>query len=71
MLFLTFVVLAAGQGRFRWFALALAAMATWFKLALWHDWRTWALGIIAGAAFALVQRAVIRQTTSRTPAYER
>ena len=66
MLFLIFVVFGVHQGRFRWSALALAAMTTWFKLVVWHDWQTWTLGLLAGVALATVQH-IVNRTTALAP----
>ena len=55
-LFLTYVLLT-GPGRgFRVVAIVLLATTTWFKLALWDDPYSWALGITIGALLAAVRR---------------
>lgn len=55
-LFLTYV-LATGPGRgFRIVAAILLTTTTWFKLALWHDPYSWALGIAIGGVLAAVRR---------------
>lgn len=41
----------------------LAATAAWFKLVLWDDWRSFALGIAAGLVLA-----ALRLLSGRTPA---
>ena len=64
MLFLTFVALTAGDRGFRWTALVLLAVSSWFKLALWHDWRSWSLGVTLGVMFA-VARGLISSRTNR------
>ena len=43
----------------------LAAVAAWFKLVLWGDWRSFGLGIAAGLALAAVRRLAGR--TSAEP----
>jgi hypothetical protein len=54
-LFLTYVLLT-GPGRgFRVVAATLLATTTWFKLALWHDPQSWALGIAIGAVLVAVR----------------
>ena len=57
VLFLTFVALSASDRAFRWSAIGLLAVATWFKLALWHDWSSWILGLMVGVLLAIARRA--------------
>jgi hypothetical protein len=55
-LFLTYVLLT-GPGRgFRAIAAVLLATTTWFKLALWDDPYSWALGIAIGAVLVALRR---------------
>jgi hypothetical protein len=58
MLFFTYAGLTTPPTAFRLLVLLLAAETTWFKLALWDDPRSWALGIAAGAALAAARRMV-------------
>lgn len=55
-LFLTHAVVTVRDLRWRVVALALLAMTTWFKLALWHDPRSWIVGIAAGLATGVLGR---------------
>ena len=57
MLFLTYVAITAASARWRWLAVCLIAMTTWFKLVLWHDRATWLGGLLLGLALALVSLA--------------
>lgn len=58
MLFLTYVLLT-GPGRgFRLVATVLLATTTWFKLALWDDPYSWALGIAIGGVLVAVRTYV-------------
>jgi hypothetical protein len=71
MLFLTFVALTAGDRRFRWTALVLLAVTSWFKLALWHDWRSWSLGVTLGVMFAVARGLISSRTNRRETAEAR
>jgi hypothetical protein len=62
VLFLTFVLLSTSDRRFRWSAIALLAVATWFKVALWNDWRSWSLGLMLGVLLAIARRVTVRRT---------
>lgn len=66
MLFLTYTLLVTRAPWYRALALALALGTAWFKLALWHDPRSFALGIaggaLAAAAFVLATRVAQRDT---------
>ncbi|HEU0013066.1 MAG TPA: hypothetical protein VFQ45_05255 [Longimicrobium sp.] len=55
MLFYSYSALTTRDGRYRLLALALAADATYFKLALWDDASSWGLGIAAGVAMAIAR----------------
>jgi len=68
MLFLSFVALTADDRRSRWTALLLLALTSWFKLALWHDWRSWSLGVTLGAAFAVARGLISLRTNRRETA---
>ena len=52
MLFLSYAVATPGPRSFRLLALGLVAMTSWFKLVLWHDVRSWSLGLTIGLALA-------------------
>jgi hypothetical protein len=52
MLFLTYSGLTTRSARYRILALLLLSMTTWFKLRLWHDPQTWAVGLILGSIAA-------------------
>ncbi len=67
MLFLTFVALTTDDRRFRWTAVALLAITSWFKLMLWHDWRSWSLGVVLGAAFVVARRIVLHRPSLMRP----
>lgn len=59
-LFLTHAFVTVRDWRWRVIAVALLAMTTWFKLALWHDVRSWIVGIAAGLATGLLSRVAER-----------
>lgn len=60
MLFFTYAALTTRSMRFLLLVVALAAQATWFKLVLWRDPRSWALGIAAGAVLAAARILIHR-----------
>lgn len=60
MLFFACAALTTRSMLFLLLVLALAAETTWFKLVLWRDPRSWALGIAAGAALAAVRTFIHR-----------
>jgi hypothetical protein len=62
MLFFAYTALTVRSARFLLLVLLLAAETTWFKLVLWRDPRSWALGIAAGAALAAA-RILINRTS--------
>jgi hypothetical protein len=55
MLFYTYAGLTTRSRALRVLTGVLAAIATWFKLVLWGDGRSFALGIAAGLALAAVR----------------
>ncbi|HEX2077941.1 MAG TPA: hypothetical protein VHG08_09535 [Longimicrobium sp.] len=55
MLFYAYSALTTRSVPYLLLALALAAKTTWFKLVLWRDPASWALGIGVGAALAAVR----------------
>lgn len=57
----TLVVDGWAARRFLLLIVALTAEATWYKLVVWRDPRSWALGIAAGAALAAA-RVLINRT---------
>jgi hypothetical protein len=61
MLFLSYAAATPGRPWLRLAALALIAMTTWFKLVLWHDPRSWLLGLVAGLALAVLRLVVTRR----------
>jgi hypothetical protein len=63
MLFFAYAALTIRSMRFVALILVLAAETTWFKLVLWRDPRSWALGIAAGAVLASARILI-----NRTPA---
>ena len=52
-LFLCYSILVTGSRGYRLLAAALLVLTTWFKLSLWNDQRSWALGAVLGVLFAL------------------
>lgn len=44
----------------------LAAVAAWFKLVLWGDWRSFGLGVAAGLALATL-RLLVGRTSAEPP----
>ena len=66
MLFFAYSALATRSVRYLPLVLAAAAGATWFKLVLWRDPASWALGIGLGAALAAVR--IFLQRTHPVPA---
>ena len=64
-LFLTYVLLT-GPGRgFRAVAVILLGTTTWFKLVLWDDPYSWALGIAIGAMLSAIRRYVAGRAKRR------
>ncbi|HYR08856.1 MAG TPA: hypothetical protein VEQ60_13830 [Longimicrobium sp.] len=61
MLFYAYAGLTVRSARFLLLIGLLAAEATWYKLVVWRDPRSWALGIAAGAALAAT-RILIQRT---------
>ena len=66
MLFLTYAVFSPGTWSLRIVALGLIATTSIFKLLLWHDARTWSLGLVAGLALAAIRACVHLRRTSIT-----
>ena len=66
MLFFACAGLTTPSTSFRLLALLLAAEATWFKLALWRDPRSWALGTAVGAALAAARIFIHRNSPDPT-----
>jgi hypothetical protein len=56
MLFLTYTGLTTERVAYRWLALLVAVETTIFKLILWHDPTTWAVGIFLGLTGSLAWR---------------
>ena len=54
MLFLTYTLIVTRAAWYRALALAIALETAWFKLLLWHDWRSFTLGIAGGALAAVM-----------------
>ena len=66
MLFFTYAGLTTPSASFRLLAVLLAAETTWFKLALWRDPHSWALGIAVGAALAAARIFIHRNSPDPT-----
>ena len=64
MLFLSYAVATPGPRSLRLIALALVAMTSWFKLVLWHDVRSWSLGLALGLMLASL-RMILLSVTKR------
>jgi hypothetical protein len=54
------------EERWRAIAVALLVMTTWFKLVVWHDPQTWAVGIVAGLVTGVLAR--VAESTHRPDA---
>jgi hypothetical protein len=71
MLFLSYAVATPGPRSLRLIALVLIAMTSWFKLVLWHDLRSWSLGLAIGLGLAGLRPLLARQagisTSGQTP----
>jgi hypothetical protein len=72
MLFLSYAAAAPGPRSLRLVALGLIAMTSWFKLVLWHDVRSWSLGLaigltLAGLRLLLARQASAPASTGETP----
>jgi hypothetical protein len=65
MLFFAYSALTTRSVPYLLLVLAVAAGATWFKLVLWRDPSSWALGIGVGAALAAVR--IFLQRTHPVP----
>jgi hypothetical protein len=63
MLFFVYAGMTVRSMRFLLLIVVLAAEATWYKLVVWRDPRSWALGIAAGAVLAAT-RILIQRTHS-------
>jgi hypothetical protein len=63
MLFLTYTGLTTSRRPYQWFALALAIETTVFKLLVWHDPISWAVGVGLGLVAALIARVSPFQLT--------
>jgi len=61
MLFLTYAVATPSTRWLRLIALGLIGMTSYFKLVLWHDARTWSLGLAAGLALAALRTLTARR----------
>ena len=68
MLFFTYAALTMRSTRFQALILVLIAETTWFKLVLWRDPRSWALGIATGAALAAARILINRSSPVPTTA---
>ncbi|HYW13247.1 MAG TPA: hypothetical protein VE871_14905 [Longimicrobium sp.] len=64
MLFFTYSALATRSVPYRLLVLALVAETTWYKLFVWDDFASWALGIAAGLTLAAVRLLIHRSTRS-------
>ncbi|HEU4882546.1 MAG TPA: hypothetical protein VFT45_09885 [Longimicrobium sp.] len=62
MQFYVYAGLTTRSPRFLLLIAVLAAEATWYKLVVWRDPRSWALGIATGAALAAA-RLLINRTS--------
>jgi hypothetical protein len=60
MLFFVHSGLSTRISWYRWLAAALALETTWFKLVLWADPWSWALGIGMGSVAAALHRLTMR-----------
>lgn len=64
MLFFAYSALSTPSAPYRLLVLVLAAEATWYKLVVWDDFSSWAIGIAAGAALAAARILIHRSTRS-------
>jgi hypothetical protein len=65
VLFLTFAAFTSGERSLRLMAIGLLLVTSGFKLALWHDWRSWSLGLAGGLALGLARRLLERRMHAR------
>jgi hypothetical protein len=66
MLFFAYSALTTRSDGYRLLAAVLAAETAWFKLSLWGDAASFALGIAAGVALAALRILLSRSTRSRS-----
>ena len=66
LLFLSYAIATPGPRSLRLLALGLVAMTSWFKLALWHDVRSWSLGLASGLVLAALRAIVAWQWSATT-----
>jgi hypothetical protein len=62
VLFLTFVAISSNHRTILWSAIGLLVVASWFKLSLWNDCRSWSLGLMLGVLLAIVRRVAVGRT---------
>lgn len=67
MLFLTYAAATPAALALRIAAVLLIAMTSVFKLVLWHDPVSWGLGLVAGAALAIVRTRLGAQAEVARP----
>jgi hypothetical protein len=63
MVFYVYSALTTRSLPYRLLVLALAGSATWFKLAVWNDARSWGLGLVLGL-FLAARRTVLHRERS-------
>ena len=68
MLFFVYAALTTRSMRFLALIVVLIAETSWFKLVLWRDPRSWALGIATGAALAAARILIHRSSPVPTTA---
>ena len=53
MLFFAYTLLTTRETWYRSLCLLLILETTWFKLHVWKDWKTWAVGSVSGLVFGV------------------
>jgi hypothetical protein len=61
-LFLTYTAITVRTSSYRWLAAVLLVETTVFKLLLWHDPKSWALGLALGALAGVVTSRLERRS---------